>query len=67
MRRKANVDHFTELNLVITQAEAVRVYDIARQTLNYAIDVGIIAATRCGRSVLISKRSLEDYIRTSRE
>lgn len=66
MRYKANPEHFTELDHVITLAEAVRQYDIHRNTLNYAIDANLIAAVRCGRAVLISKRSLLAYIRVSR-
>lgn len=66
MPHKANPQHFQELNLVITQAEAVRLYKIYRQTLTYAIDAGNIAAVRCGRNVLVSRRSLEAYLKSSR-
>ena len=66
MKRRANPEHFKDLALVITQSEAVRQYNIHRQTLTYAIDAGLIAAVRCGRAVLISKRSLLNYIHTSR-
>lgn len=66
MRHKLNPEHFRELDMVITQAEAVRLYHIHRKTLTYAIDAGHIAATRCGRIVLISKRSLVDYFYPSR-
>lgn len=66
MRPKANPAHFQDLELVITLAEATRRYDVHRKTLTYAIDAGLIAATRCGRAVLISKNSLLAYLYPSR-
>lgn len=66
MRPKANPEHFRELDLVLTLAEATRQYDVHRKTLSYAIDAGLIAATRCGRAVLISKSSLLAYLYPSR-
>lgn len=66
MRPKANPKHFQDLELVITLAEATRQYDVHRKTLTYAIDAGLIAATRCGRAVLISKTSLLAYLYPSR-
>jgi hypothetical protein len=66
MPHKAKPEHFTELDLVTTMAEAIRQYDVHRQTLTYAIDAGNLAAIRQGKIVLISRRSLENYIRTLR-
>lgn len=61
MPHKAKPEHWTELNLVITLAEACRLYNIHRSVLTYAIDANNVAAVRCGKTVLISKRSLEDF------
>lgn len=62
MKPRANPDHFTELRLVITLAQAVREYHVCRKTLSIAIDLDKIAAKREGRNVLISRRSLENYL-----
>lgn len=61
MPHKANRKHYTELKYVITLAEACRLTGIPRQTLSYAIDAGNLAGVRCGRTVIISVRSLSRY------
>lgn len=61
-RPKAQSAHFETLDQVICLCEAVRVYDIPRKTLSYAIDANLIAAVRSGRNVLIHKQSLEIYL-----
>lgn len=66
MRPKANPEHFRELDMVLTLAEAARRYYVDPTTLSYAIDLGHLAALRCGRIVLISTRSLESYFSNSR-
>lgn len=62
MPHKANPEHWKDLENVLTLAEACRRYKQHRQTLTYAIDANNLVAVRRGRSVLISKRSLEQYL-----
>lgn len=62
MPHKVNRAHFSDLENVLTLAEACRRYKQHRQTLTYAIDANNLAAIRCGVIVLISKRSLEEYL-----
>lgn len=59
MPNKAKAEHWQDLKNVTTLAQAAREYHISRQSLTYAIDAGNLAAMRVGRSVLISRRSLE--------
>lgn len=64
MRRpKVRPEHFAVLEEVLTLAEAARQYHIRPASLSYAIDANLIAAKRCGRAVLISVASLEDYFK----
>lgn len=62
MPHKANPEHFNDLKNVLTLAEACRRYKQHRMTLTYAIDANNLVALRVGRTVLISKRSLEQYL-----
>lgn len=61
MKPKAKSEHFKCLEEVITLAEAARLYYVSAAALSYAIDRNLIAAKRCGRTVLISVASLNDY------
>lgn len=62
MPHKANPAHWQDLANVLTLSEACRLYKQHRQTLTYAIDANNLVALRVGRTVLISKRSLEQYL-----
>lgn len=62
MPHKANPEHLKDLENVLTLAEACRLYKQHRMTLTYAIDANNLVALRVGRTVLISKRSLEQYL-----
>lgn len=59
MPHKAKPEHFIELELVTTMAQAARDYYRCKMTISYAIDAGNLAAIRVGHDVLISKRSLK--------
>jgi len=59
MPHKARPEHWHDLANVLTLAQAAREYHISRQSLTYAIDAENIAAIRCGRTVLVSRRSLD--------
>lgn len=62
MPHKANPEHLKDLENVLTLSEACRRYKQHRMTLTYAIDANNLVALRIGRTVLISKRSLEQYL-----
>lgn len=62
MPHKANPEHWKDLENVLTLAEACRRYKQHRLTLTYAIDANNLVGMRIGRNVLISKRSLEQYL-----
>lgn len=61
MPHQVKPEHWIELNLVITLAEACRLYKLHRSVLTYAIDSNNVAAVRVGHTVIISKRSIESY------
>lgn len=61
MRPKAQLIHFHCLDKVLTMAEAARRWNISPAALSYAIDANLIAAKRCGRTVLVSVDSLIAY------
>ena len=65
MKPRVKPEDFPELEQVLTLAQACREYGVYRQTLTYAIDAGLLAAVRSGRQVIISRRSLKQYLFTS--
>lgn len=54
-----NDSYWNDLKNVTTLAQALRDYRVSKTALIYAIDTGRVIGLRCGKSVLISTRSIE--------
>lgn len=61
MPHRAKPEHFAVLFQVVTVAEAARLTFSARNTIQYAIDAGNIAALKCGGVWLVSVDSLREW------
>lgn len=61
MPNRANPKHIKDIENCITLAEASRIYQVSVKTLIYAIDANNIIARRCGRIVLISRTSADNW------
>jgi hypothetical protein len=65
VKPKAKREHFEQLRLVVTLAEAARIVHRDRCSVSYALDAGHIAHRRVGRIVLVSVPSLFSYYKIS--